>query len=89
LTRVLVGAHELVGDPSEGRAAAELALRLEGSRVWEPELRRLRSMFLARSGAPVSDVRTELDIASRVAGAHMQAGPARVIATTRLQLIPT
>jgi len=89
LTRVLVGAHELVGDPSEGRAAAELALRLEGSRVWEPELRRLRSMFLARSGAPVSDVRTELDNASRVAGAHMQAGPARVIATTRLQLIPT
>ena len=48
LTRVLVGAHAFAGDPAAGLAAIERALRLPGTRLWEPEYRRLHAEFGAK-----------------------------------------
>jgi hypothetical protein len=87
LTRVLVGAHEWVGDPEAGRAAADSALRLEGTRLWEVELRRLRAVFLAGTGAPASDEAAELELALRVAESRSQVGPAQVVAATQAALL--
>jgi hypothetical protein len=87
LTRVLVGAHEMVGDPSEGRAAAEHALRLDGTRLWEAEIRRLHAVFMFRTGATRSEVHSELIRASGLAESRMQAGPARALARTRADLL--
>jgi DNA-binding SARP family transcriptional activator len=86
LTRVLVGAHEFGADPAAGLDAADGALELEGTRLWEAELRRLRGVFLARSGAAAPEVRSELDRATEVAEARIQRGPAERIAMTRSAL---
>jgi DNA-binding SARP family transcriptional activator/tetratricopeptide (TPR) repeat protein len=86
LTRVLVGAHEVAGDTSGGLAAADRALALEGTRLWEAELRRLRAVFLAASGAGRDPVRSELLAASQIASARSQLGPAARIAATRFVL---
>jgi hypothetical protein len=86
LTRVLVGAHEHVGTPGSGLAAADRALALDGTRLWEAELLRLRSVFLARSGADPTVVGSELRRASQAADARRQTGPAQRIAMTRSAL---
>jgi ATP/maltotriose-dependent transcriptional regulator MalT len=50
LYRILVGAHDLAGDAATGLAAADRALALGGTRLWEPEIQRLRQRWLADLG---------------------------------------
>jgi DNA-binding SARP family transcriptional activator len=45
--RLLVAAHEAAGDADGGLIAVDEALAAPGSRIWEPEHRRLRAKFLA------------------------------------------
>jgi hypothetical protein len=89
LTRVLVGAFELGTDAAGGLVAADRALGLEGTRLWEAELRRLRAVFLAGSGATSTEIRFELVRAKEIADAHLQSGPAGRIEATRSALLET
>ena len=50
LHRLLVGAYDLAGDAAGALAAADHALALGGTRLWEPELRRIRHRALAILG---------------------------------------
>jgi DNA-binding SARP family transcriptional activator/tetratricopeptide (TPR) repeat protein len=50
LHRLLVGAYDLAGDAAGALAAADRALALGGTRLWEPELRRVRQRALAVLG---------------------------------------
>lgn len=65
--RVLLAAHEAAGDAEGGLEAADEALRLGGSRLWEAEIRRLRAEFLAATGGTRNEVEAELARASAVA----------------------
>jgi DNA-binding SARP family transcriptional activator len=89
LTRVFVGAFELGTDAAGGLDAADRALDLEGTRLWEAELRRLRGVFLARSGASATEVGAELDHAHELAVDRRQASPLQRIAATRAALLET
>jgi DNA-binding SARP family transcriptional activator len=87
VTRVLVGAHELAGEPSSGVMAADRALSLDGTRLWDAEILRLRSVFLARAGGRAEDVRRDLRRATQLADARLQVGPRhRIDATLATQV---
>ena len=66
LYRLLVAAHVAADDPRGGLAATEEALAATGTRIWEPEIRRARAMFLAATGDHAGAA-TELDRAEEVA----------------------
>ena len=70
LMRLLAAGCDLAGEAGAGLRATTDALELTGTRLWEPELRRLRAEFLAATGAPRGDVEAEL---------HQAAGVARLL----------
>ena len=69
-----------------GLAAADEALRVGGSRIWEAEHRRLRATFLAGLGASGDDVDDELARAALVARDQGAIGLERRVARTRSRL---
>jgi hypothetical protein len=64
---VLLEAYEATGDVQAGLAVADRALGMDGTRLWEAEVRRLRAGFLAALGAPSLEVEAELGRALEVA----------------------
>ena len=89
LVRVLLAAYEVAGDAAAGLAASDEALDLGGTSLWEPEIRRLRSEFLAGCGRSRTDVAQELARAAAVAERHGMRGPARRIELSRSRLLDT
>lgn len=87
LMRVLLAAHVIVGDPASGLGAAEEMLRLDGTRLWEAEARRVRAEFLSARGAGLAEVAAELDRAAEVARLQGARGPERRIERVRARLI--
>jgi tetratricopeptide (TPR) repeat protein len=87
LMRLLLGAHVIIGDPESGLAAADEALRLDGTRIWEAENRRLRAEFLAGLGGDRADVDAELARAAEIADQQGALGLARRVASTRARLV--
>ena len=86
LLRLLVGACALAGDVDAGLAACHEALREPGTRLWEPEIRRLRAEFLDANGAPPHEVAAELDCAAAVARSRRALGPLRRIERSQAAL---
>ena len=85
-TRLLLGAYLLANEPRLGLAACDEALAAGGTRIWEPEARRLRAIFLAALNSPPELIEAELTRAA-VAAEHFGAlGPQRQIARTRSEL---
>lgn len=82
-TRLLLSAYLLANEPRQGLAAADQALAAGGTRIWEPEARRLRAIFLAELNAPLNEVEVELTRAARAAEHLGALGPHRQIARTR------
>lgn len=74
LLRLLVAAHAAAGDADGGLAAADAALGLDGSGIWEAELRRLRATFLAATGGARTEVEAELSRAAGIARSQGAAG---------------
>ena len=87
LMRVLVGAYAIAGGAEAALDAADAALSIGGTRLWEPEIRRLRAELLARSGRDRSDIEAELDRAAHVAARCGARGPARLVEETRARLL--
>jgi hypothetical protein len=85
--RLLLGAHAIIGDPESGLAAADETLRLEGTRIWEAESRRLRAEFLAGLGGDRADVDAELTRAAEVARRQGALGLTRRVARSRARLV--
>jgi DNA-binding SARP family transcriptional activator len=85
--RLLVGAHAATGDHTGGLAATDLALALGGTRLWEPEVRRLRARFLAARGAPGPEIAAQLDEASAAATRIGAPGAAARVDATRHALL--
>lgn len=83
LLRLLVAAHAAAGDADGGLAAVDAALGLDGSRIWEAELRRLRATFLAATGGTRAEVEAELSRAAGVARSQGAAGFQRRIDQSR------
>jgi hypothetical protein len=53
VTRILLAAYTLAGEPRAGLALADEALAMgRGAELFEPEIRRLRAIFLADLQAP-------------------------------------
>jgi DNA-binding SARP family transcriptional activator len=65
--RVRVAAHSSAGDPAGGLVACDEALARTGSRLWEPEIRRVRAELLAATGAASVTVDRELRAAAEAA----------------------
>jgi DNA-binding SARP family transcriptional activator len=86
MTRIHVAACLAVGDPSYGLEVVDGALGIGGTRLWEPELRRARAMFLADAGASGAEVGVELDAARQVARALDLPGHLAVLETTAKRL---
>ena len=80
---MLVAGELLAGDADGGLAAADQALRLGGTRLWEADIRMARARFLEARGAPAADVDAELDRASAVARSQGAAGPVRLVEDRR------
>ena len=88
--RVRVAAHRCASDPAGGLVACDQALARTGSRLWEPEIRRVRAEFLAATGAAATTVERELREAAGAARcqgaigwlARIDATPRRVGATS-------
>jgi DNA-binding SARP family transcriptional activator len=89
LRRVLVAAHHAAGDPAGGLAAADQALHLGGTRLWEAEVRRLRAGFLAALGSSRSEVADEFGRALGIARAQGARGLEARIAAQRSSSLPT
>lgn len=87
LMRLLLGAQVVVGDPEPGLAVADEALRVDGSRIWEAETRRIRAEFLASLGRDPDDVEAELARGADVARRQGAAGLERRIALSRARLL--
>jgi tetratricopeptide (TPR) repeat protein len=81
MSRLLVDARSFAGDAAGTLAAAADALALPGTRLWEPEVRRLRALALAASEHPRATVDDELDRAAAAAAA--MPGPAAAVEATR------
>jgi hypothetical protein len=84
--RLLLSAYLLANEPRLGLAACDEALAAGGTRIWEPEARRLRAIFLAALNSPPDQVEAELTKAERVAQHFGALGPQRQIARTRGEL---
>jgi len=87
LMRLLLGAHAIIGEPEAGLKVADDVLRLDGTRIWEAETRRLRAEFLAGLGGDRADVEAELTRAAEVAHRQGALGLARRIARSRARLV--
>ena len=84
---MFLGAYAIAGGAEAAREASDAALRIGGTRLWEPEIRRLRAEFLARSGRDRSDIEAELDRAAHVAAMCGAPGPARLVEESRARLL--
>ena len=87
LMRVLVGAHEVAGGAEGAIEAADAALSVRGTRLWEPEIRRLRAEFLALSGGDRGDIEAELTRAVRAAERCGAVGSERRVEESRARLL--
>jgi hypothetical protein len=87
LMRLLLGAHVILGDPESGLEVADETLRLDGTRIWEAETRRLRAEFLAALGGSRGDVEAELARAEDVARRQGAVGLARRIGRSHARLV--
>ncbi len=87
LMRLLLAAHVIVGDPASGLEVADEVLRLDGSRIWEAETRRVRAVFLASLGGDRVDVEAELARGVEVARRQGAAGLERRIELSRSRLV--
>ena len=85
--RVLVAAYAIAGGAEAALEASDAALSIGGTRLWEPEIRRLRAEFLARSGGDRSDIEAELDRAAQVAETCGARGPERLVEESRARLL--
>jgi len=65
--RLLAAGHEARPDVAGGVNAVDVALGLDGTRIWEPELRRVRAALLAADREPPAAVEAELDRAHSIA----------------------
>jgi len=85
LYRLLVAAHVAAEDHRGGLATTSEALAAAGTRIWEPEIRRVRATFLAAAGdhAGADD---ELARGEAVARRTGSLGPLRRITATRVRL---
>ena len=88
LIRLLVGAHGVACDADGGLAAADEALGLGSTTLWEPEVRRLRAEFLASLRCPPAEIDAELTRASAVAARHGAVGLQLRIRHSRSRLLP-
>lgn len=86
LMRLLVGAYALAGEHDAGLASATEALEAGGTRLWEPEVRRLRGEFLAALGHPAREVEAELRQAADAARRQGALGPLGRIELSRKRL---
>jgi DNA-binding SARP family transcriptional activator/tetratricopeptide (TPR) repeat protein len=87
ILRLLVAAHDVTGDAAGALAATDEALRLGGTRIWEPELRRIRAESLAALGRPEIETSTELVLAEEVARAQASRGPLERLELSRARLV--
>ncbi|MEP7202815.1 MAG: AAA family ATPase [Ilumatobacteraceae bacterium] len=85
--RLLVAAHHIADDPVGGIVAADAALAGAGTRIWEPEHRRLRAGFLASTGASPAEIEAELDRARDCAQQHGSLGLLKRIERSRSELL--
>jgi len=84
LDRVRVAAHWHASDPAGGLIACDRAVARTGSRLWEPEIRRVRAEFLVAAGASSEVIDRELREAAGAARRQRAAGAlARIDATRR------
>jgi DNA-binding SARP family transcriptional activator len=81
--RLLVTARSVASDPAATVVAADSALALGGTRLWEPEIRRLRALALAGLHRPAAEVAAELDRAASAASRLGANGPAAKVDATR------
>jgi DNA-binding SARP family transcriptional activator len=79
LLRLLVGAHLVAGNPTAGLAAADHALQLGGTRLWEVDVRVARARFLEDASEPAAMIDAELERAGAVARAQGAAGLLRTV----------
>ena len=85
-TRLLLSAYLLADEPRLGLAAADEALEFGATRIWEPEARRLRAIFLAALDSPREQIEAELARAAHVAEHFGALGPQRQIARARADM---
>jgi hypothetical protein len=85
-TRLLLSAYLVADEPRQGLAAVDQALSAKGTRIWEPEARRLRAIFLAALNSPLDQIEAELTHAGRVAEHFGALGPEGQIVRTRGEL---
>ncbi|MGH9229127.1 MAG: ATP-binding protein [Acidimicrobiales bacterium] len=88
LYRLLVAAHVAADDPHGGLDTTQEALAAGGTRIWEPEIRRVRATFLASVGDHTG-AETELERGEEVARLTGSLGLLKRIAATRVRLCPT
>jgi hypothetical protein len=88
LYRLLVAAHVAAEEPRGGLATTGEALAAAGTRIWEPEIRRVRATFLAAIGDHTG-AEDELARAETVARRAGSLGPLRRVTATRMRLRAT
>lgn len=87
LHRVLVAALHAAGDPEGGLRAADAALRLPGTPIWIPQVRRVRANFLSALQRPAAEVEDELNRAAAAAALIGATGPLALIDEDRRRLL--
>lgn len=87
LYRILVATHDRAGDPEGGLAAADEALALGGTPIWEPQIRRLRAGFWSALACQLDIVAQELRRADCAAERLAATGPLRQIEQARSDLL--
>jgi hypothetical protein len=85
-TRLLLAAYETAGDAAGGLHAADDALNASGTRIWEPEIRRLRAVFLHQIGAAPDEIHSEIQRAIEAARRIGALGPMTRAECTRSDL---
>jgi DNA-binding SARP family transcriptional activator/tetratricopeptide (TPR) repeat protein len=79
LARVLLAATDIAPDPGSAVRAADEALAIGGTRLWEPEARRVRARWLVAAGGDPAEAAAELERARATAKELGLVGPTRRI----------
>jgi DNA-binding SARP family transcriptional activator/tetratricopeptide (TPR) repeat protein len=85
--RLLAAGYEARPNVAGGVGALDVALGLDGTRIWEPELRRVRAALLAADGEPPAAVEAELGRARSIAEGGALPGHLARIDRSRLTLL--